>query len=388
MSTKFSMVATTLYGLEQVLAKELENMGATEIVVKNRAVEFKGNQACMYRANMSCRTALRILLPIGNFKAFKEEHLYKRTKEIDWSKHIRDGQSFAINGVVHSKIFKHSAYAGLKVKDAIVDQFRDKTGERPNVNPKRPDVLVVLHIDKEYVKLLLDTSGKPLHMRGYRLDAVQAPISEVLAAGILQLSSWEGQSDFLDPMCGSGTFCIEAALMAMNKAPNLARKHFNFMGFADYDPDLLMSVKESLIKEEKAYNHTIYGLDISKEACGISRSNVMRIGLSRAIKIQCTDFFNYKPNSKKHHIVFNPPYGNRLRINPKAFHSDIGDAFKQKYSGCKAWLISSDIEHIKYIGLKPSKKTKLINGKLECRLLEFEMYEGSKKRKNQKEETL
>ena len=380
----FKMVAKTFFGFEEILANELKNLGAQDVEQGTRMVSFKGDKGFMYKANLSLRTALKILKPIYFFKANNEQALYKGVQGVNWSKFINANQTFVIDATVHSDYFNHSEFVSQKCKDAIVDQFRDRTGQRPSVEKARPDLRINIHIDKDQVSVALDTSGNSLHQRGYRTATNIAPINEVLAAGILLLSGWDGQTDFLDPMCGSGTLLAEAAMIACNIPANINRKEFAFEKWNDWDNDLFDSILESQMKKVREFHHTIKGFDKAPSAVQKARDNIKNANLEEYISISEDNFFETEKSSEgKLHIVFNPPYDERLDIHMEEFYKNIGDTLKKNYPGTNAWFITGNLEALKFVGLKPSRKIKLFNASIEARLVKFEMYEGSKRTKFQ-----
>ena len=374
----FYMLAKTMFGLEEILAEELRKLGAQNVKPINRAVSFKGDKGFMYKANLNLRTALRILKPIAHFQAHDEKELYKKLCEIDWDKFFDLDSTFATAATTHSEIFTHSKYASLVMKDAIADTFRKKFGKRPNVDPEMPDVSINLHIAKHTCTVSLDSSGDSLHKRGYKLDAVTAPMNEVLAAGLILLSDWNRTSDLHDPMCGSGTLLIEAALIAHNIPVNIFRQRFGFESWKDFDEELWEKIKEVSLDKEVDYPGEITGSDNFQKAVRISRTNIENALLHENIKVTKSDFFetDIKPGT---FIIFNPPYGERIDLGINDFYEKVGSTLKHNCQGCEIWLISSDIENMKFIGLKPDKKIKVMNGDLECSFRKFEVYEGSKK---------
>jgi len=378
----FYMLAKTIFGLEEILAEELRKLGAQDVKPMNRAVSFKGDTGFMYKANLNLRTALRILKPIDHFQAHDEKELYHKLCEIDWTEIFNLDSTFATNATTHSEVFTHSKYASLVMKDAIVDTFRKKFDKRPNVDPEMPDVSINLHIAKHTCTVSLDSSGDSLHKRGYKLNAVTAPINEVLAAGLILLSDWNKISDFHDPMCGSGTLLIEAALIAYNIPVNIFRDRFGFEGWHDFDEKLWEKIKEVSLDKETQYCGKITGSDNFQKAVRISRKNIENALLSDNIKVKTEDFFNNTIEAGTF-VLFNPPYGERIPIEVYEFYEKVGNTLKHNYKGCSVWLISSDIENMKFIGLRPSRKIKVMNGKLECSFRKFEVYEGSKKAKKQ-----
>ena len=387
MENNFKMIAKTFFGFEEILAFELKMLGAQDVEQGVRMVSFKGDKGFMYKANLSLRTALKILKPIYFFKATNESQLYKGVQGINWSKFISANQTFVIDATVHSTHFNHSEFISQKCKDAIVDQFRERTGQRPSIDKAHPDLRINIHIDKDQVSVALDTSGNSLHQRGYRSATNIAPINEVLAAGILLLSGWDGQSDFLDPMCGSGTFLAEAAMIACNIPANINRKEFAFERWPDWDSELFDKVLESLLKKTREFHYTIIGFDKAPSAVEKAKDNIKNANLDEYVTIKQADFFqSEKEVEGPLHIVFNPPYGERLNIEMERFYREIGDSMKQNYPGTNAWFITANLEALKFVGLRPSRKIKLFNGKLEARLVKYEMYAGSKRTKFQNRE--
>ena len=378
----FYMLAKTMFGLEEVLAEELRKLGAQNIKPMNRAVSFKGDKGFMYKANLNLRTALRILKPIAHFQAHDEKELYKKLCEIDWTAIFDLNATFATHATTHSEIFTHSKYASLVMKDAIADTFRNRFDKRPNVDPEMPDVSINLHIAKHTCTVSLDSSGDSLHKRGYKSDAVTAPMNEVLAAGLILLSDWNKISNFHDPMCGSGTILIEAALIAYNIPSNIFRERFGFEGWKDFDPKLWDTIKEASLDKETNYYGKITGSDNFQKAVRISRTNIDNALMHDNIKVTNSDFFETEiaPGT---FVMFNPPYGERIDLGVNDFYEKVGTTLKHNYQGCTIWLISSDIENMKLIGLKPNHKIKVMNGELECSFRKFEVYEGSQKAQKQ-----
>lgn len=380
----FKMVAKTFFGFEDILADELFKLGAQRVEKGTRMVSFYGDKGFMYKANLALRTALKILKPIKQFKVFNETSLYNGIQSIDWSDFLKVRQSFVVDTTVFSDQFNHSQFVALKTKDAIVDQFKSKFGDRPNIDKDHPDLKINVHIQNDMCTVSLDTSGASLHQRGYRTATNIAPINEVLAAGILILSGWEGQSHFLDPMCGSGTFLVEAAMIACNIPPNINRKEFAFEKWNDWDSDLFEKVEDSLLKKIKDFPYDIMGYDKAPSAVAKATDNAGNANLDEYIKIEQRNFFEtHKETTGPLHMVFNPPYGERLDIDLERFYREIGDTLKQSYPGTQSWFITGNLEALKFVGLKPSRKIKLFNGKLESRLVKYEMYEGSKRTKFQ-----
>lgn len=384
MENNYKMIAKTFFGFEEILAKELQNLGAQNVEQGVRMVSFKGDKGFMYKANLALRTALKILKPIYFFKANNEQALYKGISSMNWSKLLSANQTFVIDTTVHSEYFNHSEFVSQKCKDAIVDQFRERTGQRPSIDKVHPDLRINIHIDKDQVSVALDTSGNALNQRGYRTATNIAPINEVLAAGILLLSGWDGQTDFLDPMCGSGTFLAEAAMIACKIPANINRKEFAFEKWNDWDNDLFDAISGSLLKRVREFHHTIKGYDKAPSAVQKAKDNIKNANLDDYISIEENNFFDTEKSTEgKLHMVFNPPYDERLDIHMEEFYKNIGDTLKKNYPGTNAWMITANLEALKYVGLKPSRKIKLFNAGLEARLVKYEMYEGSKRTKFQ-----
>lgn len=375
---QYKLIAKTLHNLEEVLASELQKLGASDIEIGRRAVSFTGDKAMLYKANLRLRTALRILKPIHSFKATNPDELYDALVKFPWDTVMRVSQSFSIDTTVFSDSFTHSKYVGYKAKDAIVDYWRAKEGTRPNVSLDAPDIYVNVHIAHNEVTVSLDSSGESLHKRGYRDTQTDAPINEVLAAGILLKAGWDGTTDLIDPMCGSGTFLIEAALIARNIAPGIYRKGFAFEQWLDYDAGLFESIYND-DSEELEFEHKIYGGDILAHAIRVSDSNVRRAGVSRDIQLDIIPFEERPTPSAPALVVMNPPYGERLRLsNPEDMYAMIGERLKHNYPGCKAWIIAYKPEHFNSIGLKHSSRADMMNGSLECELRSYELFAGKR----------
>ena len=379
------MQAKTFFGYESILAEELKALGAADVEVKNRLVEFYGDLGFLYKANYSLSTALRILKPILSFSAKTEHQLYDRVTNFEWEKFLKVDQTFVIHSTVHSDYFTHSHYASLKVKDAIVDRFQDKFGERPNVEKDQADIYINLHISHDKITLSLDSSGESLHKRGYKVEHGVAPINEVLGAGLLKMAGWDGRGNFLDPMCGSGTLLMEAAFIAANIPPQVHREKFAFENWPDYDAELFKTIKEVRLERIREFSGKIIGYDIDPSILNSAERNIMNANLEDFAEVFCKDFFETEKDLFPVLIVFNPPYNERLESDNELMYKAIGDTLKHKYPNTFAWFITSDLTAKKYVGLKPSKKVKVFNGKLECDFLRYDIYEGSKKEKKAKE---
>jgi len=388
MNKDFEMVATTMFGLEEVLATELKNLGAQDVVVGIRSVSFKGDKGFMYKANIALRTAIRILKPIKTFKVFDEEDLYESLQKINWENYLDVDGTFSIGAVVNSKNFTtNSHYITLKSKDAIADYFRDKYNRRPNVDVKHPDLKIHVHIQKELCTVSLDSSGDSLHKRGYRSATNIAPINEVLAAGLVLLSGYTGEENFIDPMCGSGTILIEATMIANNIPANINRNHFGFENWKDYDDDLYFLIQDVLLKKIRSSHFKIMGFDKAPSAVIKAQDNIKNANLDEFIGVHHVNFFNSKKEVFGNTtILFNPPYGERLNIDTAEFYKKIGDTLKHGYPDCKVWFITSDLEALKHVGLRTSKKIPLKNGDLDCRLVRYDMYSGTRKVRSDEQE--
>ena len=369
----------TFFGLENVLAEEVKKLGGKKVEAKNRAVTCEGDLGFLYKLNYSCRTALKIIVPIMEFKAFNETKFYDKLFKFEWDQFLEKHQSFAIDATVNSERFSHSQFMTLKMKDAIVDYFQDKHNIRPSVNKDNPDIKFHLHIDRELVTISMDSSGDPLFKRGYRKEQTVAPINEVLASGMLQLAGWDGKGNFLDPMCGSGTLLIEAAMIALDLPAQIFRRGFAFQNWKNYDDELFQKIKEFRINRVKEFTGKIVGYDIDSRALNAARINIESAEMEDVIEVKKQNFFDSEKDMFPLLIVFNPPYDERISINDDDFYKKIGDTFKQHYPNTLAWLISADLDAPKKIGLRPSRKIKLFNGKLETRFLQYEMYDGTKK---------
>ena len=383
MVNNFKMVAKTLFGLEELLAQELRQLGASEIETGTRMVSFEGDKGFMYKANLCCRTAIKILKPITAFNVFKEEDLYDKVYNINWEDYMDVDGSLAVNATVFSDYFTHSQYIALKTKDAIVDRFRDKEGRRPDVDLDHPTLRINVHIDRNICTISLDSSGESLHKRGYKTANTIAPINEVLAAGLVMLSGWNGQCDFMDPMCGGGTILTEAAMIACRIPPNLNRDEFGFETWPDFDVDLYELIEASALKKIREFHFKMYGFDTDGEALEKAKENIKSANLEEFITLRKQDFFeSEKEQDRPLYIVTNPPYDERISVDDiTKFYGDIGTTLKHKYPGTQAWLITSNMEALKSVGLRPSRKIKVFNGKLESRFVRYDMYEGSKKAK-------
>ena len=381
MNRDFKMTATTLFGLESVLAEELKKLGAQDIKEAVRSVSFRGDKGFMYKANIALRTAVRILKPIKTSKIYDEEDLYEAIQKIKWENFLDAEGTFAIGAVVNSKNFtSNSHYISLKSKDAIADYFRHKYHKRPNVDLKYPDVKIHIHIQKDWLTVSLDSSGDSLHKRGYRTATNIAPINEVLAAGMVLLSGYTGDENFIDPMCGSGTILIEAAMIANNIPANINRKLFAFENWKDYDEDLYFTIQDALLKKIRSSHFKIMGFDKAPSAVQKAKANVISANLEEFIGVHHVNFFNStKEVFGNTTILFNPPYGERLNIDTNEFYKKIGDTLKHNYPGSTAWLITSDTDALKSVGLRTSKRIALKNGDLDCKFVKYELYEGSRK---------
>ena len=376
MEQEFELIAKTFMGLEPVLAKELTQLGANNVQIGRRMVSFTGDKEMMYRANFQLHTAIRILKPISHFTAKSADDVYDAVKTIDWTQHLDLNKTFSVDSVVFSEEFRHSKFVSYKVKDAIVDQFRERTGKRPNISVANPDIRLNMHIAEDKCTLSLDSSGESLHRRGYRQESVEAPLNEVLAAGMILMTGWQGDTDFIDPMCGSGTLLIEAALIARNMAPGVFRKEYAFEKWPDYDAELFDRIYND-DSQEREFSHHIYGYDIDIKAVNTARMNVKAAGLTKDITVEEQDFKDFTQPQEKSIIVTNPPYGERISTpNLLATYDMIGERLKHQFLNNDAWILSYREECFDKIGLKPSIKIPVFNGSLECEFRKYQIFDG------------
>lgn len=376
MGTTFPMVAKTFQGLEDVLRDELISLGAENVETGRRMVSFEGDLEVMYKANLCCRTALRILKPIEKFTAYNPDELYDIVRDIEWEKYMQPKNTFAIETTVNSDDFTHSKFVTYRVKDGIVDHFRDISGDRPSISVSNPDLYINVHIAANRVTISLDSSGEPLSKRGYRIENTEAPINEALAAGIIMMTGWNGDSDFADPMCGSGTFLIEAALIAANINPGIYRKSFAFEKWPDFDEELFEELYND-DSNEREFHYKIYGGDIDPEAVLTARRNIKSAQVEDMVEIACKPFADWTENAESGVLVMNPPYGRRLKPEDmEDLYRSIGNTLKRNFPGWQAWIIGLNDEDFDNIGLKPSVKIPLLNGSLECTLREYILFDG------------
>lgn len=379
MSQQFEMVAKTLYGLEEILAAELISLGANNVQIGRRMVSFEGDKELLYKANYHCRTALRILKPIASFTAKSSDEVYENVRNIDWKKILPGKKTFAVDAVVHSEIFTHSKFVAYRTKDAIVDFFEKQGEERPSIRINNPDIQIHIHISHKDCTVSIDSSGESLHKRGYRMEETEAPLNEVLAAGMIMKTGWKGESNFIDPMCGSGTLLIEAAMIALNLSPGIFRNKYAFEKWDDFDEDLFEQISND-DSREKDFDFKIYGSDISAKAIAIASRNVKSAGLAKYIELKTLPMQQIEDVPEKGILVTNPPYGERL--NPRdlmSLYEMIGERLKHAFTGYEAWVLTSNKEGFDKIGLKPSVKVKLINGSLDCEFRKYEIFSGKHK---------
>lgn len=376
----FDITIKTFKGLEGILEEEVKQLGGENVKQGVRVVQTRGDMELVYKINLWSRTALRVLIPISTFKAKTTDEIYQVAKKIDWSQYMTENDTFAVDSTVHSKLFTHSKYVALVVKDAIVDQFRYKTDKRPNVDLEWPTLRINIHVSEDSISISLDSSGDSLHRRGYRSGKHEAPINEVLAAGLILLSGWDAKCDLLDPFCGSATILIEATRIARQIPPNI-QKRFGFQQWENYDKTLWEKVVEEAKKEEKDCQVKIVGSDISNLYTEVARINIEAAGLEGKITIEQKAFRRTKPLSPEPGIIItNPPYGERLMIDEvDELYKNIGSTLKRKYIGHKAWIISSNMDAFNEIGFKAEKKIEVYNGPLLCHFNCYDIYEGSKK---------
>ncbi len=377
------MLAKTFKGLEEVLAKELIELGADDVQIERRAVSFTGDRALLYRANLCLRTASRVLVPIKKQSCDgpkPDDWLYEMVRAVNWAEYMTSDTTFSIDTTVYSDVFRNSRFVTYRVKDAIVDWWIDKEGKRPNVKVTAPDLYINVHIANKTVTISLDSSGESLHKRGYRVANTEAPINEALAAGMLLMAGWQGQSDLYDPMCGSGTIPIEAALIARNIAPGVFRQSFAFEKWKDFDPELWNEIYND-DSQEREFEHKIYGSDASFYAIQQAMKNIKAAGVSKDVELKQIRLEEVKDvNADGALVMMNPPYGERLKSNKEMedLYAAIGTTLKHQFTGATAWIISSNVEAMKRIGLKPSKKYHLLNGELDCQFNKYELFHGKR----------
>jgi putative N6-adenine-specific DNA methylase len=376
---RFEIIAKTMQGLEEVLAKEIIDLGGDQVQIGRRMVSFTGDQTLLYKANLHLRTAVRILKPILSFKAKDPDEVYEQIRKIQWEDYFSPDQTFAIDTVVYSEFFRHSKFLSYRVKDAMVDYFNEKFGRRPSVRLTNPDIYIHVHVSHTTCTVSLDSSGESLHKRGYRVDQVEAPLNEVLAAGMLLLAGWEGQCNFIDPMCGSGTLLIEAALIALRIPPGIYRKFFAFEKWKDFDAN----VYENLLNEEpdeKPFAFKIYGSDISAQAISIAQKNIKSASLSKYIQLETKSIQKITQAPENGILVMNPPYGERISSpDLLTLYENIGERLKHGFPGYSAWILSYREECFDKIGLRPSVRYKLMNGALDCEFRKYEIFSGKRK---------
>lgn len=377
---QFPLLAKCPAGLESILASELIALGALDVEPMYRAVAFTGNKRLLYAANYHCRTALRILLPIHRFSIRTEDDLYRLVKNIRWEEYFSPSDTFAIDSTVNSSVFSHSHFVSLRTKDAIADRFRERTGNRPSVNIEDPGFRINVHLSNNEVNISFDSSGSSLHKRGYHVSNAEAPLSEVLAAGMILLAGWDGQTNFTDVMCGSGTLLTEAAMIAMNLPAGQFRESYGFMRWKDYDPSLWDQILEDALSEQRDLNVIIRGSDISENNLRSAMANLKQARLHKDVELRVAPFTEAIPPPAPGTLITNPPYGERIPVNDiNRLYSELGSTLKHKYQGYKAWIISADHHALKMTGLKPMKKYTLFNGQLECHYAGFELFAGKRK---------
>ena len=380
-NNNFKILTKTFAGLEEVLVNELQQIGASDIEILKRAVRFKGDKEILYKANFLCRTALRVLMPVSTFTVKDENDLYKQVQKIDWPKFLDLSDTFAVDAIVNNSVLTHSRYVALKTKDAIADQFRSAYKRRPSVDVNNPVLRINVHIVNNFCTVSLDSSGDSLHKRGYRKFMGVAPLNEALAAGLILLSGWDAKTNFIDPMCGSGTIIAEAAMLAKNIPPGNFRKNFGFMNWKDFDSTLWRKVVNESKNNYRDFKYKIIGSDINREMIIKAKQNMRATGLLNMVSLNLKSLEEQKPPEGNGVMITNPPYGERIKVDDIVkLYKSIGDALKKNYAGYDAWIISADNTGLKSVGLKPSKKIVVFNGPLECRFAKFEIYSGSRKK--------
>ena len=376
-------IAKTFSGLEELLAEEIKVLGGKNIQLLTRGVQFEGDKKLLYRANYELRTALRILVPVASFQVSSDNVLYEKVRDINWHQWMNVDNTLAVDAVTFSENLNHSHFIALRTKDAIVDQFRGRTGKRPSIDTEKPDLAIQVHIGREDLcTVSLDSSGVSLHQRGTKLLSTAAPVNEVLAAGMILLSGWDKKTPLMDFMCGSGTILMEAAMILRNIPPQFKREYFSFHHWKDFDPALWSEVVKEAQERIVTAPRLIYGIDINKNAVNKAIANIQGAGLEDVIQIESRSFQLSPPPADNGVIITNPPYGERLNDDQEVLNGlyrAIGDKLKQDYKGWWAWLISSNTQALKHIGLHPTKKRTLFTGPLECKFLGYELFQGKRK---------
>lgn len=384
---KLTITIKTIFGVEEVLKEELNELGFDEVSVLNRAVQLQGTWADVYFLNLNLRCAMSVLVEVKKFKIRDEQDLYKQCMKIDWTSYFSIDKTFAVRGAIQSKLFSHTQFPFLLVKDAIVDTFRDKTGERPNVNIKTPQVVFDLYIKENQATISLNTSGAPLFQRGYRTEIGQAPLNEVAAAALIRMSGWDRKSTFMDPFCGSGTLLIEAALLASGIPSNIDREHYAFKNFKGFDADLWAGIQSAAPRTCKGFDFEILGSDIDSDMMLMAKRNLRGLPIGRFVSVSTAAFQEVKKPTDNGTLICNPPYGERMGEEIEEMYAELGDWFKNELKGWNCYVLSSNEEGFKSIGLKPSRKIKMYNGDLECSFREYRIFDGFRKEfvKNEKE---
>ncbi len=375
---EFEMIAKTFRGLEEVLATELVNLGANNVQLQRRAVSFTGDKSLLYKANLCLRTASRILKPIQTFDAANPDEVYEEVKKINWSNYLSVDDTFAIDSTVFSEQFRHSKFVAYRVKDAIADWFAERFERRPSVRLGNPQLMINIHIADKKCTLSLDSSGESLHKRGYRVGQTEAPLNEALAAGMLLMAGWKGNSDFVDPMCGSGTLLIEAGLIALNIPPGIYRSSFAFERWNDFDEELFDRLynDDSI---ETPFKFKIYGSDNSPRAIKIAEQNIKSAGLTKYIELKVMPVQKLEAPVQNCMLVTNPPYGERITSSDiLGLYASLGTTMKHQFAGSTVWVISSHMECLDKIGLKPSEKIRLLNGALDCLYCRYDIFAGKR----------
>jgi len=376
----WDLTATCSLGFEEVVARELRELALDEPAPRRGSVAFRGGLPEICWANLHLRAAMRVFLPLAAGRVSGRRELYRLSFGVSWENLIAPGATFAVTVVGKAPGLAHSGFAALVVKDAIVDRIRGRRGNRPNVDRRKPDVGVHVHLAAGRATLSLDSTGEPLSRRGYRQSGGDAPLSETLAAGLLLLARYDGDRPFLDPMCGSGTLAAEAALIATRTPPGL-RRRFAFEGWPFHDPAVLEEVRHRAVLARRDAPHPIAASDADPRAVARARANLRRAGMDRWCHLLHRDIRELELPAPDTLIVTNPPYGERIgdveRLRP--LYREIGDALKNRAAGCTAWLLVGNRELAGAIGLRTSRRIRVFNGPIECRFLRFDLYEGSRK---------
>lgn len=374
MDQPFDMTAQTFQGLESVLAEEIKSLGGQEVRIRKRAVTFKGDKTVLYRCNYCCRTAIDILVPVARGDVKNQDDLYELAQSVTWSDWFKVTKTFAIQTMGTTDELNNTMFSSLKVKDAIVDHFREISDQRPDVDKKWAKIRIVVRVGKDRSSISLSSSGEPLFKRGYRTQTGAAPMNEVMAAGLLKIAGYDGSQPFLDPMCGSGTLPIEAAWIASNTPAGYMRKYYAFHHWKNFDAPLWSKIQQEAMDQRKRISQPILGSDVMRKSVAISRSNAESAEMGDKIRFAMCSFEDRPEPNGLPLIITNPPYGERLgKHKIEKIYTGIRDKLKSEYGGCSAWIISSSKEGLKMLGMRPNQSIEMKNGGLDVEFCEYQI---------------